>query len=249
MLIPHSKGQYRFLKGIDPYSCGVIAEPGFEIVHVTLNKLVPWREGFDRVHDCVQRAGRERFALCGMELRSPQPFTMDGFVQFNRGYCDVLKEWGVYQDGLNPVARTNVAPAYDPPATPSLHAFSYTRPASRGARPTFVIAGAGELREGILEPSRIIRSGQTTPDAMAEKSAYVMQVMTDRLRGLGGSWEWVTAVEVYTVHSLDRVLETIILPRLGAAARHGVHWFHSRPPVVDIEFEMDLRGVCCEDFQ
>ena len=84
---------------------------------------------------------------------------------------------------------------------------------------------------------------------MAEKSGYVMQVMEDRLNGLGGSWEFVTAVDMYTVHSAPCALERTILPRLNVAARQGVHWFHSRPPVVDIEFEMDLRGVCCEDLQ
>ena len=35
------KGGYRFLPGIEPYSSGVIAEPGFEIVHVTLSSPVP----------------------------------------------------------------------------------------------------------------------------------------------------------------------------------------------------------------
>jgi hypothetical protein len=244
MLLPHPKGQYRFLKGIDPYSCGVVAEPGWEIVHVTLSQLVPWREGFDWVSDYLQRVGRDRCALCAMELRSPKPFTMEGFIEFNRRYCAVLKEWGLYLDGLNPVARTNVAPVINPPATPSLHAFSYTRPAAMLTRPTFVVAGAGELRDGFLEPGRIIRPGETTPEAMAEKSAYVMQVMEDRLNGLGGSWDLVTAVDVYTAQPNHRVLETIVLPRLGVAARHGVRLFHAQPPIVDIEFEMDLRGVC-----
>ena len=33
------------------------------------------------------------------------------------------------------------------------------------------------------------------------------------------------------------------IPGLPAAARLGVRWYYSRPPVKDIEFEMDLRGV------
>lgn len=247
MLIPHPKGHYQFLQGIDPYSCGVVAGPGHEIVHVTLDKLVPWREGFDCVDNYLKRGGRDRFALCALELRSPKPFTMSGFIEFNRGYCDVLKQWGLYVDGLNPVARTNVAPVFDPPPTPSLHAFSFTRPtASEVARPTFVVAGAGELRDGILEAGRILRSGETTPQAMSEKSTYVLQVMDERLKGLGVSWEAVTAVDVYTAQPIDPLIGKILLPGLGAAARHGLRLFHARPPIVDIEFEMDVRGVLTE---
>jgi len=247
MLIPHPKGQYLFLKGIDPYSCGVLAVQGQEIVRVTLGKLMPWREGFDWVDDYLRRHGRDRFALCAMELRSPRPFTMQGFIQFNRGYCDVLKQWGVYVDGLNPVARTNVAPVFDPPATPSLYAFSFTRPVSTATRPTFVVAGAGELRDGILEAGRIVRPGETTPDAMAEKATYVMGVMEERLKGLGVAWDRVTAVDVYTAHPMDSLIRTTLLPGFGAAVRHGLHLFPAHPPIEDIEFEMDVRGVCGEE--
>jgi hypothetical protein len=34
-----------------------------------------------------------------------------------------------------------------------------------------------------------------------------------------------------------------VMPALPAASRLGVHWFYSRPPVREIEFEMDMRGV------
>ena len=48
MLLPNPAGNYHFLTGIEPYSSGVIADPGFEIVHVTLARPCPYREGFDR---------------------------------------------------------------------------------------------------------------------------------------------------------------------------------------------------------
>ena len=44
--------------------------------------------------------GCDRVALCAMELRSPAPFTMQGFIDFNREYCAVLKAWGLYVDEL-----------------------------------------------------------------------------------------------------------------------------------------------------
>ncbi len=53
----------------------------------------------------------------------------------------------------------------------------------------------------------------------------------------------ITMVDVYTVHPLNGLAEEIVLHRMGPAGRHGVRWYPARPPIVDIEFEMDLRGV------
>jgi hypothetical protein len=179
-----------------------------------------------------------------MELRSPAPFTIEGFVDFNRTYCEVLQEWDLYVDGENPVARTNVVPLFSPPSIPTLHAFSYTIPAEdRQIVATLVISGAGELREGVLEKQSIIRLGETNPEAMREKASYVMRVMEERLQGLGARWDLLNAVDVYTVHPLDGVAEDVILSRLGPARRHGLNWHHARPPIQNIEFEMDMRGV------
>src|SRR4051794_16462120 len=44
------------------------------------------------------------------ELRSPAPFTDDGFRAFNESYVGALERWGVFRDGGNPVARSNVCP-------------------------------------------------------------------------------------------------------------------------------------------
>jgi len=79
-----------------------------------------------------------------------------------------------------------------------------------------------------------------------EKSSYVLGVMSERLTGLGGCWESVTAVDVYTAQPVDVLLEKALLPGLGSAVRHGLPLFPTRPPIVDIEFEMDLRGVLTE---
>lgn len=242
MLIAHPQGNYHFLQGIDPYSCGVVADAGYEIVHVTLQHPLPWRQGFGRVEAHLQELGRWRYALCGMELRSPTPFTMQGFIDFNKEYCVILQEWDLYVDGLNPVARTNVAPPHDPPQSPVLHGFSYTVPA-QDVGPTLVVAGAGEVREGILEEDRILHNGDTSAAAMRDKAVYVMQVMEERLRGLGGEWGWINMVDIYTIHPMDELLEEVVLSRMEGARRHGVRWYYTRPPVVDIEFEMDMRGV------
>jgi hypothetical protein len=242
MLLLNPKGGYSFLKGIAPYSAGVAASPGFEIEHAAFSRPVPLRAGFDAVERHLQRIGRPRQALCGMELRSPKPFTFQGFSDFNAGYVDVLKKWDALVDGLNPIARTNVAPEVAPPAEPSLYAFSYTIPA-KDAPLTFVVAGAGELPEGSLDPHDVVRRGETTAEALVEKTRFVMGLMSGRLSGLGASWAQATATEIYTVHNLHALIAKYVLEPMGAGAAHGVRWHFSRPPIVSIEYEMDVRGV------
>ena len=92
MLVENKRGNYFFLKGIAPYSAGVVAGTGFEVVHVRFARYIPLRSGFDAVEAHLKRAGRPRQAMCGMELRSPKPFSFAGFNQFNAGYIDVLKK-------------------------------------------------------------------------------------------------------------------------------------------------------------
>src|SRR5271155_4680043 len=143
-LIAHPEGDYFFLPGIAPYSCGAVSAPGFEIAHVTLHRPVPYRQGFDVIERHLAQIGRSKPALCGIELRSPRPFSFDGFAEFNAGYARILEGWGVFVAGVNPVARTNIAPEVDPPDEPLLYGFSYSRPCEPDLPPTFVVAGAGE---------------------------------------------------------------------------------------------------------
>src|SRR5579863_2042770 len=123
MRIENPKGNYSFIKGISPYSAGVAAARGFEIEHARLQPARPLRDGFAAVDRHLKALGRPRQALCAMELRSPRPFTFQGFADFNAGYVDVLKSWQILLDGLNPVARTNVAPEVGPPAEALLYGF------------------------------------------------------------------------------------------------------------------------------
>jgi hypothetical protein len=70
-----------------------------------------------------------------------------------------------------------------------------------------------------------------------------MDCMTERLQGAGVDWPQVSVVDLYTVHSLDHFMQPLLFPKLGSVALHGVHWFYSRPPIANLEFEMDLRHV------
>jgi hypothetical protein len=233
-------GHYRFLPGIAPYSSGVVAMSGHQIVHATLRAPVQWREGFALIDRHLRGEDRPRAALCAIALRSPKPFTFDGFAEFNAGYRAVLDSWGLLVDGANPIARTNVAPLVAAPGEPSLYGFAYTLPGAT-QRPTFVVAGSGEVVE--LAAERIVRRGETSPDAIREKAAFVMNVMQTRLRGLAADWPDVTTIDVYTPHPIEPFVRDVLLGTAGAAAIHGVRWYPSHPPIVGLAYEMDLRGV------
>ncbi|MEZ5403887.1 MAG: hypothetical protein R2729_29675 [Bryobacteraceae bacterium] len=180
-------------------------------------------------------------ALCGLELRSPRPFSFQGFNEFNSSYVGILKSWGLFVNGANPVARTNVAAELDPVAEPCIYGFSYTVRSQRSDR-TFVVAGGGELPEGSLDPHDVVRRGEVDADAIREKARFVMDLMAGRLEGMGVSWDHATAINVYTVHSLCSGVSDDVLEAIGGAQVHGLTWYFARPPIVSIEYEMDVRG-------
>jgi len=248
MLIHHQPGHYYFLQGIDPYSCGVVSEPGHEIVHVNLVSLLPWSAGIRKAIEWLASIGGVATDICAMQLRCPAPHTMKGFKAFNAEYCELIENLGLYVDGCNPLARTNVAPQISVPSETSLFAFSYVRPAPKSQAPTFLIAGAGELPEGSLNESDIIRRGETSPDAISDKSAFVMKIMADRLHALNCIWQDVNRINIYTCHPCDAILRDVIVSETRDCNLQGLHVFSSRPPVEEIEFEMDMRGVRNEMF-
>ena len=242
MLRPCEKGNYRYLPGIAPFSSGAVADAGYQVVHATLRRPLPWRKGFDLIDAHLSAEGRPRHALCAIELRIPEPLTGEGFDTFNTGYRALLAEWEILLDGENPIARTNVAPVVGAPTEASLYGFAYTIPGGPDAR-TFVVAGSGETRARSLDAQGLVRFRETSADAMREKATFVMGIMRDRLHGLGADWPDVTAINVYTKYPIEPYLTDVILRQVGPAAVHGVQWHLSGPPVKDIEFEMDLRGV------
>ena len=241
-------GGYRYVRGRFQYSGGVTAEPGFAIERARFHRPVPLEEGFRRIEAYFDAIGRPTTAFCACELRSPGQFSEEGFVAFNRSYVRTLERWGIFKDEENPVARSNVCPPVDPPAEPSFHAFSYTVPTGTehaGLVKSFVNAGSGEAPEGPGEyRDRIIRLGDTSPDAMREKARYVLAAMESRMDALGASWADATVSQVYTVHEVHGFLADEIVAR--GAAPDGITWTYARPPVEGLEFEMDVRSVPVE---
>ncbi len=242
--VDFSTGGYRFIPSVFQYSGGAAALPGHAIERVRFRTPVPLVQGFARIERIIRDAGRPLTSFCACELRSPAPFTEQGFRAFNEVYVVTLERWGLFDGKVNPVARSNVCPEIDPPAEPSFHAFCFTV-TDADAAPSVVISGGAEAREGSASyRERIIRYGDTSPDAIREKACHVLGEMERRLASLGFRWADTTATQVYTVHDLHPFLAGEIVRR--GAARSGLTWHYARPPVRDLEYEMDCRAVARE---
>lgn len=236
-------GGYAFLQGGFPYSAGVIALPGHAIVRARFRHVLPVAEGFAAIEAHLRSVGRPTTALCAAELRSPTPFSLGGFKDFNKGYVAVLERWGLFRDGLNPVARSNVCPRYAPPAEPGFFAFSYTVPAAPGGD-TFVVAGSGEWPEDTPFPDGIVARGNVSAEGLATKADYVLRTMRERTEGLGARWDALTAAQIYTTHDIHPMLASHFAAQQLTAL--GLTWHVCAPPIIELEFEMDVRGVATE---
>ncbi|HCU90918.1 MAG TPA: hypothetical protein DGR97_13290 [Gammaproteobacteria bacterium] len=238
-------GAYRYIRGPFQYSGGVAAEPGFAIERVRFPRPVALGVGFERIERYLRELGRPCTAFCACELRSPEPFSEEGFVEFNRVYVETLERWGLFSNDDNPVARSNVCPEIDGPAGPSFHAFCYTVPTRDVAQPSFVISGSAEVPEGDgTYEERIIRRGDNSAGALREKALYVLDTMGARMSALGVSWNNSTATHAYTVRDLHPFFADEIVSR--GAATLGLTWFYARPPVTGLDYEMDVRAVFTE---
>jgi hypothetical protein len=232
---------FRFVKGVFQYSAAVAALPGWRIERARFANPVKLTEGFARIAAHLHGLGLPPTAFAACELRSPAPFSQAGFEAFNREYYGALQNWGVPVAGDNPVARANVCPELDPPEAPSFHAFSYARPADDPLL-SFVIAGSGEAEEGRGDyRDHTVALGDVSAAGIRAKAQWVLGEMERRMAALGFGWRDTTGVQVYTVHDITPCFADEIVRR--GAARHGATWQYCRPPVVDLEFEMDCRGV------
>ena len=241
-------GGYRYIKAVFQYSGGVAAESGYEIERARFMRPLRLADAYAAVEAHLQRIGRPSTAFAACELRSPAPFTDQEFYDFNKVYVQTLARWGIYTDGdapVNPVARTNVCPVYNAPDEPVMAAFSYTVPAKAGARGTFILAGGGDAHStGKNYQERIVRYGDTSPEALREKVVFVADEMERRLGLLGFSWKDAISTQAYTVQNIGHLVGEVLAARGGCDG--GLSWVYARPPVVGLEFEMDVRGAARE---
>ena len=237
-------GGYRYIPAVFQYSAGVAAEDGYELERVRFMAPVPLADAFAKVEAHLKAIGRPTTAFAHCELRSPAPFNDQGFIDFNRQYVQTLERWGIYKDNVNPVARTNVCPMYHEPATPSMLAFTYTIPATSSRR-TFMLSGGGDARSG-SEPykDRIVRYNDTSSEGLREKVIFVIDEMEQRLKTLGFGWSDVVSTQAYTVQDIGHLVGELLAA--SGAITSGLVWNYARPPVIGLDYEMDVRGIARE---
>jgi hypothetical protein len=247
---------YAFLHGGAPFSLGVIALPGFEIVRARFSRPIALAAGFEAIAEHLREHHRPLTALCSAELRSPEPMSGEGFARFNADYGNWIRRWGLLRDGASPVSRSNVCPVTDPPTEPSFHAFCYTIPgetaqagsltrsghSERAPGPrSFVLAGCTERLRDRDGAEQIIAAGDCTPAGIQRKAGAVLEALEARCAGLGADWRALTAMQVYTAHDPSALAGAEFAPR--GLMSLGLHWFACRPPVIGLDFEIDARCV------
>lgn len=241
-------GGYRYIPAQFQYSSGIAAMPGYAIERARFVRPLPLLDGFRAVEAHLEALGLPATAFAACELRTPAPFTEQGFYEFNQGYVGTLERWGIYKGGerpVNPVARTNVCPMYAPPREAVLYAFSYAVPAPDARHMTYVIAGGGETSgAGATYPERIVRYGDTSPEAMRAKALCVIAEMERRLGCFGLSWQEAGSTQVYSVQNIGHLVGELLAAR--GACEQGLTWTYARPPVQGLEYEMDVRRVARE---
>jgi hypothetical protein len=229
---PFAAGNYHSLAASGrPFSEGVVADPGFDLVHAVFVRPLALHDGIEAARRHVEAAGRPATALAAFELRIPAPLSREAFDAFNAPYRERMAALGLTAGGEVVTARTNVAPAGGGVSEPALYAFTYTVPGRVGPRPAFRLSGATETR----------RDGST-----ADKLRSIMDKLTERLMELGVRWDDSTAISLYGPTAETCGLDAGVLAGLGAAGLHGLTWFPSRPPLQGLQFEIDARGVGAE---
>jgi hypothetical protein len=68
--------------------------------------------------------------------------------------------------------------------------------------------------------------------------------MERRMAALDFDWSHATTTQVYTVFDIHVLLGEEIVRRGATPA--GLTWHFARPPVQDLDYEMDVRGVARE---
>jgi hypothetical protein len=225
--------------GPRPFSAGVIALPGHALVRVRPRAALPLARGFAFIASHLAARDLGQNALAGLEIRSPAAMTPAEFAAFNRGYATLLRGHGFLPDETFPIARSNMAPLFDPPREAVLHAFTYAAPGGGGSQ-DFLISGKPELRE---DPPGIVADGDASPAGMEEKARFVIDALRATTKNLGGDWRQLTGAQAYTVRPLGDAMAAL---RESGLTTLGITLVPGYPPVTGLDFEIDVRAIGAE---
>jgi len=237
-------GDYKFIVSPGgPFSSGVTPMPGFALRRVRFARPVPMADGFAFIKMHLEREGRPVSALAACELRSPAAMTGEQFQAFNSEYLKTLHAWGCKAGDINPLARSNLAPITEVPREAMFFAFTYTVPEAN-ASGDFLISGKPEIRDGAPPAARIVGGRDVSLKGLEAKARFVMDAMRERVAALGCDWNNVTAAQIYTVHDIRPLLEPVFAH--DGISQIGLAWYPAWPPVIGMEFEVDVRCVRTE---
>jgi hypothetical protein len=243
-----SEGGFTYLVAPgSPFSAGVSAIDGYEFNRVRFREPMQLEQGLDLVANYLATAGRPPAALAGLELRAPKMMTRPEFGAFNSRYLTSLRARGFVQDENVAVARSNMVPAYEPPPTDVLVAFTFSAPSktSKSFGPDFLMSGRPEFANN---PDRVIAPGDISAAGMALKAGFVLTQLRQSVADLDGHWSDISAVQIYLTQPVE-----LVMPALKAAglSGKGVTLLPGDTPVIGFqqtryEFEADLRCTSIE---
>lgn len=234
-----SPGNYKYIVSPGgPFSSGVAAMPGYALRRVRFARPIPMADGFAFIKKHLEGEGRPITALAACELRSPAPMTREQFQGFNGEYLKTLHQWGCKAGDINPLARSNLAPITEVPGEAMFFAFTYTAPEA-GASGDFLISGFPEIKDG-----GVVGGRDVSLKGLDLKARFVMATLRDRVGALGCDWSKVTAAQIYTVHDIRPLLDTVFAE--DKVSQIGLAWYPAWPPVIGMEFEVDVRNVRTE---
>ena len=237
-LIDNSAGNYKTLPSGAAYCAGNVPDPGFEVVRAELRPWLPLEQGYAFIESHLKSLGRPVQAFCGIELRVPEPLTLDKWSSFNVPYLAQLRKWGVLSGDYSLVCRSNIALDLYPPSMTSLCAFSYTvRASSKGL--TFLLSGQADIGPN----NKIIAEGEVGPQAMQERTRFTIDTVGDTLQRLGFSWEDTTRIALFHAHDIPGLWGPELLGAMGEPIRRGVLTYRARPPIAGGEVELEARAI------
>jgi len=241
-----SPGGFRYLyEAGSPFSIGVSALAGNRLVRVRLQEPIPIETGLDLVACHLARLGRPLSALAGLELRAPSVMSRPQFSHFNENYLAALRARGFTADRTVPIARSNMVPQFDPPATHVLSAFTYAVPdeSPQADGPDFLMSGRPEFDE-----NHVVAPGDVSTDGMRRKANFVLMQLRQGVADLGGRLSSITGIQIYMTQPLTSVMEVM---RDAGLTRFGLTLISGSAPVIGFdgvpyEFEADLRCISFE---
>ena len=164
---------------------------------------------------------------------------------------------GILSDTHDRLARAEraVAALVDDGAEVLLHCGDLTGPdivQACSALPSYYVFGNNDFDEDALRDAMAATGGvclewggEVTLDGKRVAVTHGDSIReVNRLAAFGFGWNDTTAAQAYTVHDFHPVMTEELVRR--GAARSGLTWHFARPPVVDLEFEMDCRRVTTE---